>query len=334
MTLTAAQTTAYTAAHRSAAAYRVPAPGWLRIAGEGRRDFVQRQTTNDVRTLMPGRALLTALTGPTARLLDVWWLLIEGTEDAGQPEVLAVIPLPGQAAQTAAYLRSRIFFMDKVTLTDASAEFAQWQIIGPGAGELLRGLGFAAQPDSDAMIAHESLRAIGPSPLIAPGTLLIAPAAEAEALAARLADWGALSLDAAAYEVLRVEAGIPAAGHELTADYTPLETNLDAAISGTKGCYTGQEVIARQVNFDKVTRRLCGLRTDRPVAPGAAVSVEGRTVGAVTSAVESPRFGPLALAVIRRPHHAPGVRVQIDLGDGRLAGGEVAALPFADPRAD
>ena len=78
------------------------------------------------------------------------------------------------------------------------------------------------------------------------------------------------------YETLRVEAGLPAVGHELTEDYTPHETNLAAWISETKGCYTGQEILARQVTYDKITRHLVGLKLDAPAQAAATIPSQGR----------------------------------------------------------
>jgi folate-binding protein YgfZ len=146
-------------------------------------------------------------------------------------------------------------------------------------------------------------------------------------LVMQLAARGVIALSAEAYNVLRIEAGRPGPAQELTSDYTPLEANLDRAISSIKGCYSGQEVIARQITYDKVARRLVGLRLAAPVAVGAAVTVEGRTVGTITSAAESPQFGAIALAVVRRPHFEPQTNVIV--GDGGVAG-EVVALPFGE----
>jgi len=143
-----------------------------------------------------------------------------------------------------------------------------------------------------------------------------------------LAEAGARGLVGEAYETVRVEAGLPAAGRELTDAYTPLETGLRAAVHEAKGCYTGQEVLARQINYDKITRQMVGLRLETPVQRGAAVQVEGRGAGEVTSAVVSPRFGAIALAVVKRPHFEPGTVVMVASGE-ETARGEVVALPFA-----
>jgi folate-binding protein YgfZ len=308
---------AYQAAHGGAAYFRWHDPGYLRIGGADRETYVQRQTTNDARTLAPDRALLTVLTSATARILDVWLLLVEPDDQIG------VITLPGRGAITARYLHSRIFFMDKVTVTDASAQVAQVELIGPAAGDVLAQIGLAPAPTPGAVIEGDGLRGIGIG--VNRWWWIGAPDRIADLLA-RFESAGAAALDAETYDVLRIEAGQPGPARELTEDYTPLEANLDAAISGSKGCYTGQEVIARQVTYDKVTRRLVGLRLAVPASPGAEVQIEGRTVGVITSAAESPRLGSVALAVLRRPHHAPGLAIRV----GGTISGVTAALPFEE----
>jgi folate-binding protein YgfZ len=317
----------YDAALSGAAFYRVPAPGLLRIAGQDRLDFVQRQTTNDARALTADRALLTVLTTAAARILDVWRLLV-----APDGEALEAITLPGRGALTAQYLARRIFFMDKVTVADASADHALLEVLGPAAGDCLIGAGVELLPGPGAVVTAQTggaaLHLLGPEGEFAVGYLALGAPDAVAALAETLAAQGAQSLDTAAREVLRVEAGLPGPDGELTEAYTPLETNLTSAVHGAKGCYTGQEIIARQITYDKVTRRLAGLRLEEPVAAGAAVTVEGRDVGTVTSAAPSPRFGPLALAVIKRPHFAPGTAVALKADETSVAG-TVVALPFA-----
>lgn len=324
MTQLEQQLIGYRAAREGAAYWRVPNPGWVLVGGADRADFVQRQTTNDVRQLRPGRTQLTVLTSATARILDVWRLVSE-------EDTIGLVTLPGRGAATAHYLQRRIFFTDKVTVTQASDTLAQVDVIGPGTPEVLAALGLTNLPAPDDVAEFELLdgkvRALGPAGALALGWRLLAPLSAADMLDDRLRAAGAIQLAADAYEMLRVEAGLPAAGRELTDAYTPLETGLRAAVAQAKGCYTGQEVIARQINYDKITRQMAGLRLDLPVAPGAAVQVEGRGAGEVTSAVVSPTLGPIALAVIKRPHFAPGTVVVITTGENSVRG-EVVPLPF------
>jgi folate-binding protein YgfZ len=132
------------------------------------------------------------------------------------------------------------------------------------------------------------------------------------------------------YQILRVEAGIPAPRAELTEDYTPLETGLGWAVAEGKGCYTGQEVIARQLTYDKVTQHLVGLRLNRSAQPGKRVWAEGKPAGAVTSAVHSPRFGEIALAIIKRPHHQAGTLVHAGDTEAQSIPATVTSLPFSE----
>ncbi|HEX7972963.1 MAG TPA: glycine cleavage T C-terminal barrel domain-containing protein [Anaerolineales bacterium] len=315
----------YQAALQGAAFFQQPDAGYLRIGGPDQADFLQRQTTNDIRRLAPGQALLTVLTSPTARILDVFHLLQE-------PETIGVITLPGRGASTARFLKSRIFFMDKVTVKDASAEFTQIDVMGPQVADRLRPLGINPTPGIDRVVSFlvgdSAVRVLGLNPANGLGCRLLAPAAEGAALSARLVEQGISPLKPESYELLRVEAGLPGAGSELNEAYTPLETGLEAAISSGKGCFTGQEVIARQVTYDKVTQHLCGLRLENDVKPGDNVWGEERAVGAITSAVHSPRLGPIGLAILKRPYHQPGTAVTVGERDGANITGVVSGLPF------
>lgn len=318
--------TGYEAAHHGAAVYRVPEGGALRIAGADQRDFIQRQTTNDIRPLSPERSVQTVLTSPTARILDVWRLVLAG-------DAITAITLPGRGPATLGYLQKRIFFKDQVTVADASAEIVQFELFGPAAADALVHMGLEAAPAPEAVVTlpiEDGIAHVIGAPEVFGGYLLVVPAERVGDMAKRLAAAGAEPITPAAYDVLRVELGRPGPAHELTDEHTPLEANLDAAISDSKGCYTGQEIIARQITYDKVTKRLVGIRLAGPCAPGDAVQVDGRSAGAITSVADSPQHGLLALAVIKRPHFEPGTEVTILGGEdgAETSTGTVAALPF------
>ena len=315
----------YEAAHRHAAFFIQSDAGYLHIGGEDQVAFLQRQTTNDVRLLSPERAIVTVLTSPTARILDVFLLLKE-------IDTIGVITLPGRGSATGRYLRGRIFFMDRVTVTDASSTIAQIDLEGPGAGAVLRMLGVAQPPILDqvlqAIISEVPTRVIGRKGLLGPGYRLLVPTEALEVVIRALEGNGAAPLTLESYETLRIEAGRPGPQNELTEEYTPLEVNLGDAISDRKGCYTGQEIIARQLTYDKVTRHLVGLRPETPIAAGDQVLAEEKPIGIVTSAAISPRFGPIALAVIKRPYDQPNTAVMIT-GETSSARAKVVSLPFA-----
>lgn len=135
--------------------------------------------------------------------------------------------------------------------------------------------------------------------------------------------------DAALLELLRIEAGIPALGAELDEDVLPPEARLERAIAVNKGCYVGQEIVARLRSRGQVNHLLVGLRRDgaAPFVVDTALSAAGRATGEITSAALSPTEGPIALAFVRREHAEPGT--EIELAGGGSA--RVVVLPFVAP---
>ena len=319
----------YQAALEGAALYRLPEAGYLRISGSDQVNFLQRQTTNDMTHLTAGHSLVTVLTSATGRILDVLTVFTE------PGSALGALPLPGQAASTANFLKSRIFFMDKVSVVDASSEQVQVELTGPLAPAVLKGTGIQDLPSVEGVIPVE----IGgvPASLIRqparPGMdyLLLMPIGVADQAISALLSQGVVPLTPESYQILRIESGQPGAGAELTSDYTPLEIGLVSSIAENKGCYTGQEVIARQMTYDKITQHMVGLHLQTMVQTGERVFADGRMIGTITSCVQSPRFGPIALAVIKRPYHLPGAEVTVGSGKGETQPqpARVTALPFS-----
>jgi len=161
------------------------------------------------------------------------------------------------------------------------------------------------------------------------GYTLLAPAPAALAVKSALLQGGAVALHDDAYHTLRVEAGVPASGCELTEQVNPLEAGLRRFCDDHKGCYTGQEIIARQITYDKVTTHLVGLLLDELAAPQAKLMAEARPAGWISSAVHSIALDrPIALGFVRRPQHETGTRLAVQAGD-RAVAATVAALPFA-----
>lgn len=315
----------YEAALSSAAFYVQPGVGTLHIEGPDRVAFLQRQTTNDLSRLAPRRSLVTVLTSPMARILDVLRLL-------GEEDRITALTLPGHSADTARFLKSRIFFMDKVSVTDLSAEFAQIDLEGPEVQKFLPKLGFDRSPDLDEFISGNltdfPLRAIGQPGFAGLGYRLVLPTSSENEVIGALEEQGVAVLTDEIYHILRVEAGLPATQSELTEEYTPLEVGLEGAIAQDKGCYTGQEVIARQVTYDKVTQHLVGLRLSAAVRPGERIWHEGKPVGTVTSVAHSPKFGDIALAMLKRPHHQPGTVIFVGESQTQSTPATVSELPF------
>jgi folate-binding protein YgfZ len=313
--------TAYQALADGAALQRRPAAGLLVLTGADRSDFLHRMTTNDINALKPGHSTVTILTSPTARILFVFTVVCRSDE-------LWLLPADGEASLLARHLRGQIFFMDKVTVRDAGESIVRARLMGPQAGAVLAQLGLKLDDTQEGAWQADpatGLVAIGQQAYDVPGYELILEKDRAEETFVDIAAAGAVLLDETmAYDAHRIALGRPAPGHELTGDYNPLEAGMAWVCADNKGCYTGQEIIARQITYDKVTKRLVGLQSSQLLQAGAAITVNGQVVGAVTSAAFDQAHGaPLALGIVKRPHHTPGALVVC--GD---APAEVVDLPF------
>ncbi|MFO7279370.1 MAG: glycine cleavage T C-terminal barrel domain-containing protein [Thermoanaerobacterales bacterium] len=270
----------------------------VRVAGPDAVDYLQGQLSQDVAALGPGEAAWSFLLQPTGKV-DAW---LRVTRTGDDELVLDVDAGHGEAVVA----RLRRFLLR----TKADVDPLPWRAValrGPGADRVegLTGLVVPTWP------GVEGVDALGED--VAP------PDGVARATAADLAS-------------LRVRAGVPAMGAELTASTIPAEVGrhvLGASVSFTKGCYTGQELVARiDSRGGNVPRQVRGLvvRAGAGVAPGAAVVVGGDEVGTVTSVAPAPGGGTVALALVKRavtPPAAGEVRVE----DGTVAA-EVVAVPF------
>ncbi len=291
--------------------------GRVRSLGRDRLDLLHRMSTNDLANFSPGEARATVLTTPIARIVDVLWVLHLG-------ETALCLTGPGRAPAIRRWLAGYIFFRDEVRLVDVSAELGQLGLYGPRAAAVAEAL----LPGAAALAENRCLEGAGLilariRPLAGDGYSVIAPADQLEALWARAVAAGARPAGEAAYQMLRLAAGQPEAGHELTEAYLPLEADLWSAVNFTKGCYIGQEIIARMESRGKLARRLAGIRLEAPVAEGADVLADGAVIGQVTTAGEVPGLGPLALSILKTGACEPGTPVSV----GGIPG-TVAALPF------
>jgi len=296
----------YQALASGAALQLRPQFGILLLGERDRADFLQRMTTNDIARLQPGQAALTILTSPVARIDAVFAVL-------GRQDDLMLLASDGQADALRQHLQSQIFFMDKVTVIDESANLGRLRLLGPAAGELLQAAGLPQPASDDHFLEEDSVIVLRQERYDIPGYEVISCVNTMDALQERLTEAGAVLLAGAdSYEARRVELGRPRPGKELTDAFSPLETGMAWVCAEDKGCYTGQEIIARQLTYDKVTRTLVRLHSELPLSEGGAGSFDGRAVGTVTSSAVSPTAGPVALAVLKRPHNTEGVEVTVE----------------------
>lgn len=294
----------YTAA-LSHLGHRFREPGVIAVEGPDREAFLQGQLTQDTRGLAPGQSR------PMAGLTPKGKLLYFGRLAAQTDRLLLLLPAEARAA-VADHLRKYAVFQ-KVSVTDPSDEFVLLGLYGPGAGS------FAGPQGSIALPADGEL-----------ALALLAAAVDRATLSAALARAGSTAVSATSAEILRVEAGRPRFGTDAGQDNLPDELGLQAAISTTKGCYVGQEIVARLRTYGRVNRRLVGFRfPEEPVAPGTVFvdpEKESLELGRVTSSVVSPRFGPIGLGfAFRDVEQGRALRLAANPAQCAI----VAPLPFA-----
>ncbi|MFQ3632672.1 YgfZ/GcvT domain-containing protein [Roseiflexus sp.] len=301
------------------------AAGRIFMRGRDRAALLHRLSTNDIERLKLGEGTLTVLTTPIGRIIDL--LTVHALDDA-----LLIVTSPDQGPPVFGHLRRNIFFNDQVTLEAAGRTHAQIAVYGPQAARILAELTgteihLPLHGITTATLTGVCLMIARRKPIGGDSFTLYIPVDGYDAVHAALLAAGAATLAAATLDALRVEHGYGAFGRELSQEYIPLETGLLDAVSFTKGCYVGQEIIARMESRGRLAKRLCGLRLSTSVAAPAKLLVDGKDAGDLTSAVVSPRFGPIALAYVRTAHAEPGAMVNV-AGSG--ATGKVVDLPFTD----
>jgi folate-binding protein YgfZ len=331
--LSASSLQEYRAAREAAAALRRADRGLIVVSGTDRASYLQGLLTNDVLALQPGQGCYAAyLTAQGRMITDLWvyelgdvMLLSVGIE---QKDVLLA-------------KLDQFVFSEDVQLGDVSARFASFVVIGPASAHVVSGLVPVTAGELAAMPEHGNRRApfedqpaivLQVSDLGVPGYELLVEDSQASLFEAKLRQTGTPELGTVAAEALRIEGGVPRFGTDMDSETIPLEAGIESrAISLTKGCYVGQEVIIRVLHrgHGRVARKLVGivLEGDRPAASDAPVLADNQQVGEVTSSVVSPALGrPIALAYVKRDYLAPGTTLSID---GLPAA--VAALPFVAP---
>jgi len=306
----------YTAAHETAVLLDRSAEGRLILSDRDRLAILHRISTNDVEHLPPGAGRATVLTTPIGRIID----RVIAHHLSGERVLLRTGP--GRAEAIAAYLRRNIFFRDKLHVEDVSAALAQFALYGPLADTVAAAFapGVASLPLHgviEAQFQGAPLLILRLDPLATPGIGLIVPVEYAPALRqAALTAGAAHGLRAAGealYDLLRIEAGMPGLP-ELNEQYIPLEAGLWDDVSFTKGCYTGQEIIARLESRGRLAKTLVGVDLSGPVAPGSAWEAEGRRQGELTSAAALPDGRWIGLGFVRPDLAAPGRILTLDGG--------------------
>jgi folate-binding protein YgfZ len=321
-----AETAGYEQA-RASAAYEAEAPrGLIALDGPDAISFLHGILTNDIAGLAAGHVCYAAWLTPQGRMQTDMHVLRTATG--------ALLDLEPAFAVEIAKRLDLSLFNEQLTIADRTSGTHATTVHGPQAletaGRAIEALGGDPSPlRALELLAHASVTVNG-SPVVAytarwlgvTGVRLLSDASTASAIVAALKRHGTDSLSRAAASALRIEAGMPLFGVDMTTDTIPLEAGIQSrAISMTKGCYVGQEVIVRILHrgHGRVVRRLVGLTIDGADVPGAGTTIyaEAQEAGSITSAAWSPGLGkPVALGYVHRDSAEPGTRLHIGSPDG------------------
>ena len=294
--------------------------GCLKATGEDALDLLNRLSTNKVDHLEPGHWAPTVLTSDRGRIVDLLSVINAG-------ESVYLITSPGQQQSVIDWL-DKYTIMEDLEVEDVSATTAVLAVAGAGAEavlglesgdpERLPGLQYPAPTVS---IAGTEAIAIS-SPLgTLPCCMLVCTTEVSGAIAAGLSSCGASEAGTDAWEALRVSSGAPAFGSEMGEPYNPLEAGLIGAIDFTKGCYIGQEVIARLDSYERVQKYLSVLTFSNgsDAAAGSPLYLDGRQAGTVTSVYRTPAGELRGLGFVRTASATPGQVLELQAPESGTA---------------
>jgi tRNA-modifying protein YgfZ len=292
--------------------------GRLALTGVDAAAFLQGQVSNDVEALAPGSGCYATFLTPKGKMLGDVRIL------AAEDELL--LDTERIALQALFNMIRRFSVGYQVELHKRTLERGMLSLIGPAATQLLGAWSLPAEEHGHGLVEAPGSGLPARAIRTDVGIDLLCDAADTDALRAGLEEAGAVPVGEGAAECLRVERGRPRFGIDLDDTVIPQEAGLnERAVSFTKGCYVGQETVARLYYRGKPNRQLRGLRLSAPAEAGEELQFEGRGVGRVTSVAVSPRFGPIALALVRR--EAP-VGSSVSVGSSGERSAEVIQLPF------
>jgi len=287
------------------------------MRGEDRKAWLQGQATNDLRQLRLGGSLSFCICAPTGQLLAIC--------TAFSLDDRYLIVTPKACAPAVAERVEAMVIMEDVTCADVTDGFEWCSLQGPGASAVLGGICEMPTLDAGAVdggfLFRYNRTGLGGWDVLTP---------KGSALRATLLK-SAQPVSAESVEIARLEAGIPLFGKDVNERTLPPEIGPDFVarhISYTKGCYTGQEVLMRIHSRGHTNKTWVGLLLDEMAQPGDKVSeAERAEAGVVTSVARSPKFGPIAAAMVRNEAVAEGTEITVH-GKHGSCGGEVVTMPI------
>jgi tRNA-modifying protein YgfZ len=291
--------------------------GRIRISDSDRLRFLHNQSTNDFESLKPGQGCDTVMVTSTARTIDL-------TTGYVLDDAVLLLVSPNRREFLLQWLDRYIFFADKVKLTDVTEETAAFSIIGDESHSLIEKLGAGSligKPYGNHILIDGVIIAVG-SGLAIPGYTVILPKEQENTWLNKILELGIVELSDRQWEMLRILQGRPVPELELTDDYNPLEVGLWQTISFTKGCYIGQETIARLNTYKGVKQYLWGIKLSDTAEPGTVITIGEEKIGKLTSYTLTPD-GHFGLGYIKSK--AGGIGLQVTIGE---ITGEVVSLPF------
>jgi tRNA-modifying protein YgfZ len=305
----------------------------IEISGPDRAKFLHNLTTNDVKRLAEGAGQESFVTNPQGKTLA--YLTLLATERA----TILLRTEPESLDSLLPHLNKYGVF-DEVRIENVSDGTFEFHLAGPEAGSILEELGASLPPEQDLRhgvveLSGLTVRVVRESPTGRPGFSLIGPIESAEALKRILVGLDLTEFDEASFESLRIEAGTPLSGRDVSTSNLPQEVGRDArSINFVKGCYLGQETVARLDAMGHVNRIFRGLKLEGQEIPpvGSPLTLDGKVVGAITSSAFSIGWGmPIALGYIRVAQANASTRLTTTVeGVGEVAA-EVSDLPMLPP---
>ncbi len=297
------------------------------VTGKDRATYLHGLLTNDIQALTPGTGCYAAWLTPQGRMLTDIHVF-----DSGE---MILLDVPADVLPATLQRLDQFLFSEDVQFADLSETLRAVWVHGPAASSMLEEV-LTGVAGLASWLEYQNTRAeFGGSPVVVarvsqlgvPGFVVYIEPARQPDLQRALVERGAIAAGPAAIEAARIEAGYPLFGVDMTEETIPLEAGIeDRAISLSKGCYVGQEVIVRvlhrghgRVAKKLVTLRMQGESTQEVPASGARLFSEARDVGWVTSAASSPQLGPIALGYVHRDFVVVGTRLEVETRPGRVA---------------